>query len=331
MPGSSAIPVIDLSASPGPADVEEACREAGCFNVTGARIDPALTDALLGRMAAFFDLPDDDPVKRAAHRDQNQGANGWTPILEEPAYEAGTIAWVESYDCVLPRARMARLPAAIVEGIRPSMWPQIPGFRDVVRAHWDALIHAAGQIFPLVSGLLRQEPGFLAARASTQVLNTMRLLNYPRLEAPLDETNKGISAHTDFECITLIHQTAPGLEVQTPAGEWLRVPVVRGQWTVLIGDMIERWSNGAFCATPHRVPTTPWARRSIVMFLAADPGLEVRPLDAFVDTDNPPRYEAVTQDGLIRSAMARAEANRQAMLPQAEKLRRKLRGRVSPG
>lgn len=325
------IPVIDLSARPGPREIEAACRTAGCFNVTGAGIDPARTDALLKRMAAFFDLPDDDPVKRAAHRNRNEGSNGWTPMLEEPAYEPGTIAWVESFDCVLSRERMARLPAGLVKGIRPSIWPQIPGFRDVVRAHWNALISTAGRIYPLVSRLLKQGPGFLGARASTQALNTMRLLNYPRLEAPGDEVGRGISAHTDFECITLIHQTAPGLEVRSPAGEWLQAPVARGQWTVLIGDMIERWSNGAFKATPHRVPTTPWARRSIVMFLAADPGLEIRPLEAFVDAGNPPRFEAVTQDALIGEAMARAESNRQAMLPHAEKLKSELRGRVSPG
>jgi isopenicillin N synthase-like dioxygenase len=96
---------------------------------------------------------------------------------------------------------------------------------------------------------------------------------------------------------------------------------------VLIGDMIERWSNGPCRATPHRVPATAWPRRSIVMFLAADPGLEVTPLEAFVDAANPPRYQVVTQDGQIREAMARAEVNRQAMLPQVEKLR----GEISPG
>lgn len=324
MSGARSIPVFDLRGELRAEDIEHACRDAGCFNVVGTGIDPGLTDALLARMAEFFGLPDDHPVKRAVHRSRNGGANGWTARLEEPAYEAGTIAWVESFDCVLSRERMASLPPGLVGRTRPSIWPQIPGFRDVVRAHWDGLVAAASRIYPQISLLLRQHRDFLDERASSQVLNTMRLLNYPERPDLGDEVSKGISAHTDFECITLIHQTAPGLEVRAPSGEWLQVPVERGQWTVLIGDMVERWSNGAFLATPHRVPTTPWPRCSIVMFFAADPGIEIRPLEAFVGSNLAPRFEAVTQDGLIEAAMARAEANRQAMQSKVEVLKKRL-------
>jgi isopenicillin N synthase-like dioxygenase len=322
-----AIPLFDLDRAPGVDEIRAACLGVGCFNITNAGLDGARTAALLKQMACFFDLADDHPVKREAHRDRNEGASGWTPTLEEPAYEAGTIAWVESFDCGLSRETLARLPAHLGAGSRASIWPRLPNFREVVRGHWDVLITAANRVFPLISLILKQDPGFLSGRASSQALNTLRLLNYPRNPGFDSRVNQGISAHTDFECITLIHQTAPGLEVQTPSGEWLSVPVADGQWTVLIGDMIERWSNGTFRATPHRVPATAWPRRSIVMFLAADPGLEVTPLEAFVDAANPPRYQVVTQDGQIREAMARAEVNRQAMLPQVEKLR----GEISPG
>ena len=161
----------------------------------------------------------------------------------------------------------------------------------------------------------------MRVRASSQALNTLRLLNYPKRCGRADDVSKGISAHTDFECITLIHQTAPGLEIQTLAGDWVQVSVEPGTWTVLLGDMVERWSNGTLKATPHRVPTTSWPRRSIVMFMAADPGIDIQPLDAFVNENNPPRFEGVTQDGLIGVAMARAEANRKEMRSEVERLR----------
>jgi isopenicillin N synthase-like dioxygenase len=308
------IPLIDLDGTPRLEEVEAACLSTGCFNLTGGPVNGELTGALLQQMDAFFGLPDDHAVKLAAHRSQNAGASGWTPMLEEPAYEAGTIAWVESFDCVLSRKQLAGLDPSLAEGIVPSIWPQLPGFRD-------ALVAAADRLFPLISRLLRQHEQFLAERASSQALNTMRLLNYPRNPGLDDTVNKGISAHTDFECITFIHQTAPGLQVRTPAGEWIDAPVSAGQWTVLIGDMVERWSNGAYLATPHRVPVTPWPRRSIVMFVAADPKLAVRPLEAFTTESRPAEFNAITQDELIDRAMARAEANRQAMLPELEKLK----------
>ena len=328
MPGKlSPIPVFDLAEGIKAGDLLDSCREYGCFSIRSPRLEPVLTQELLQGMHAFFSLEDDNPVKLAAHRSRNAGANGWTPLLEEPAYEAGTISWVESFDCVLSRQRLESLPATLVQGIRPSIWPPMAGFRDVVRAHWDALIETAAQLYPLISVMLEQTESFLSERASSQALNTMRLLHYPENKALSDEVNRGISAHTDFECITLIHQTAPGLQVQTPHGEWLEAPVATGQWTVLIGDMVERWSNGAIPATPHRVPNTGWERYSIVMFMAADPGIEVRPLENFIGEQRPAAFQPVTQDELIRVAMARAEANRQAMLPQVERIR----GGVSPG
>ena len=317
----SAIPRFDLSAKPEVDEILSACRSVGCFNVIGGGIDADLTQKLLARMADFFDLPDGDPIKRAVHRDQNADANGWTPMLEEPAYEPGTVAWVESFDCVLSRDRLNGLPDEIRRQTRPSIWPRLPGFRDTVRGHWDLLIRVANRIFPLVSTMLKQSDDFLSARASSQALNTLRLLNYPKRCGQADDVSKGISAHTDFECITLIHQTAPGLEIQTPAGDWVQVSVEPGNWTVLLGDMVERWSNGTLKATPHRVPTTSWPRRSIVMFMAADPGIDIQPLDAFVNENNPSRFEGVTQDGLIDVAMARAEANRKEMRSEVERLR----------
>jgi isopenicillin N synthase-like dioxygenase len=327
MQDKTTIPLIDLDTDPGIDQIRKACLSTGCFRISGGGISETVTQQLLTRMAEFFDLADDHPIKRKAHREQNAGANGWTPMLEEPAYEAGTIAWVESFDCVLSREQIDRLPARYRDSIVPAIWPQIPGFREAVRAQWDLLISLALQVYPLISGMLGQKPDFLGRHASSQALNTMRLLNYPRRPDITDEISKGISAHTDFECITLIHQDAPGLEVQTPAGEWIQVQAEPGKWTVLIGDMVERWSNGKYRATPHRVPTTSWSRHSIVMFMAADPGIQIRPLDTFVDSANPPMFKPITQDGLIDTAMARAETNRLAMQPEIEKRR----AEINPG
>ena len=61
----------------------------------------------------------------------------------------------------------------------------------------------------------------------------------------------GISAHTDFECFTLIHQSARGLQVQARDGRWLEIPAEMSSpssssssFVVLIGDMLENWTNG---------------------------------------------------------------------------------------
>jgi isopenicillin N synthase-like dioxygenase len=143
----------------------------------------------------------------------------------------------------------------------------------------------------------------------------MRLLHYPANDRPADSRNVGIAAHTDFECFTIMNQTAAGLELTEAGGEWCEAPSDIGTFTVILGDMMERFSNGFFKATGHRVVNTPWTRYSIVLFFAVDGAYTVEPLEGFVSPDNPPRYEAVTQDEHIERELERAAANSEYVDP----------------
>ena len=93
----------------------------------------------------------------------------------------------------------------------------------------------------------------------------------------------GISEHTDFECFTILHQTAPGLELKDLAGNWRVADVYRDQskFTIIIADMMERWTNGWLRATPHRVGLAAHERLSLVRFNGLDPDASVAPLLRF--------------------------------------------------
>ena len=67
----------------------------------------------------------------------------------------------------------------------------------------------------------------------------------------------GIGAHTDYECLTILHATAPGLQVINGAGQWVAAPPIPGAFVVNIGDLLEVWSNGVFISTSHRVLPVP--------------------------------------------------------------------------
>jgi isopenicillin N synthase-like dioxygenase len=137
----------------------------------------------------------------------------------------------------------------------------------------------------------------------------MRLLHYPANQAPADDRNVGIAAHTDFECFTIINQTAAGLELTNTKGEWYRAPSDIGTFTIILGDMLERFSNGYLKATGHRVVNTPWQRLSMVLFFALDGDFEVAPLPQYTGPDKPAHYAPVTQDDHIRNELERAAAN----------------------
>ena len=242
-------------------------------------------------------MPDD---RKAAVRDTGS-ESGWTPSYEEPAYQPGTVSNVESFDIELP----------LVETPGDPHWPEVPDFQAAVVNSWQELSSLSDRLLELLARAAGIEPRFFADNCRSGKLNTMRLLHYPGDTRSADPDEVGIAAHTDFECITLIHQTAPGLEIRNVAGEWRDAPLAPGRLIVLFGDMLERWTNGHMQATGHRVRRTPGERYSLVLFIAANDEVEVAPLPGFVSPENPPRFEPARQAEHIDREMARSRAQLQ--------------------
>lgn len=291
--------------------VGRACREPGFFRIHNTCIPRPLIDSLLSQMRRFFDLADHDPIKRAVHNGANAGGNGWGPIGAEPAYQPGTVAHVESFDCGprLSAYRPGENPAAY--GVHPSVWPELPGFHATTRAYWDAAGRLGTALFEALAEALDLEPGFFVARCTERARKALRLLHYPGLAAGSTPPGRvGIAAHTDFECFTLMYQTAPGLELTDARGRWFRVPGEPDRFTVILGDMLERWTNGSLQATGHRVAVTPWPRYSVILFFAVDPEHVIAPLPKFVSEARPSRYPATTQGEHIKRELERAHRNR---------------------
>ena len=79
----------------------------------------------------------------------------------------------------------------------------------------------------------------------------------------------------------------------------------------MMDDMLERWTNGFFKATGHRVRDTDQQRFSIVLFVAVDDDEVVSPLPQFVSDDRPSAYPPVTQRNHLQSEIKRAVENAQ--------------------
>lgn len=150
---------------------------------------------------------------------------------------------------------------------------------------------------------------------------TIRLLHYPGTAtttvaeaAKLHKANVGISAHTDFEAFTLMHQSAPGLQFLIPDGNtterrrWIDAPARAEEFVVIIGDALERCTNGFWKATPHRVLKTSHPRWSIIRFNAFAPNTMVQPLEKFVSSENPASYSPVTMKVHMQTTMRNLEA-----------------------
>ena len=250
--------------------------------------------AIVADMRRFFAL--DESIK---HRVRDPGEHyGWTPSKSEPAYQPGTVSNVESYDLEKP----------LINDDDDPYWPSLPGFRDNARRCWHAYLDLADALLEAIARSWGLAPDFLRSRCRSRALNTMRLLHYPAEPNEVGRHEVGIAAHTDFECITLLHQTRPGLEVKRPGDGWREAPAGDDRLIVLFDDMLERWTNGRLPATGHRVRRTAASRHSIVLFIAVDPGIVVEPLPAFVEADHPARYSPTEQRRHIADEMQRARA-----------------------
>src|ERR1700676_1259268 len=288
----TSVPVIDISALRSPdqagqervaAELGRAARDVGFFYISGAGVDEALFEGLLGATKEFFALPVDEKMRSYigwshCHRGYvplgEEGLSGEKPDLKE--------AFATALD--LPADDPDYLAGNPMLG--PNVWPQLAGFAEAVSAYYHAVLDVGHQLLWAFAVALGEDPDTFS-RHATKTPSQLRLVHYPY--NPEAQDHNGIGAHTDYECFTLLKPTAPGLEILNGAGEWIDVPPVAGAFVVNIGDMLELWTNGAFVATSHRVRKVKEERYSFPLFFNVDYHTEVKPLPQFASRDGKER------------------------------------------
>ena len=286
------------------AKVRKACLESGFFYIHNSGVADGTIVAALDAIKQFFNCPDDGPVKQKVNNLNTRGKRGWGPMFSEPAYQENTVACLESFD--LGQQLSDEEYAAL--DIQPNIWPDQRGFRQTVTNYYDEITALGRALAAVLSEILGEDRDFINRHSGATAPRTMRLLHYPANKQQLDERKVGIAAHTDFECFTIMNQTAAGLEVTNVEGDWCQAPADIGTFTVILGDMLERFSNGYLKATGHRVVNTPWTRYSMVLFFAVDGDYQVQPLPRFISQDRPCRYQAISQDDHIERELERVAA-----------------------
>tara|TARA_Y100000588_G_scaffold366937_1_gene433160 strand:+ start:3087 stop:4196 length:1110 start_codon:yes stop_codon:yes gene_type:complete len=303
------IPVIDLAALFGPRDqqfdelvetLDRACRDVGFFYVRNHRVPTRLCDGIVTQAERFFALPTEE--KLSYNIDDIGTHHGYVPygsltITGKPdlqeAYEVCTEHPADDPDY---------LAGHICYG--PNVWPKQPTeFQRIVYGYFEAIIELSHQLCRAFAIALGQHESFFETQ-TRRTMSQMRLIHYPPQTGPLEEDTIGIGAHTDYEIFTVLLQTAHGgLQVKNTAGDWIEAPPIPDTLIINLGDMLERWTNGMYVSTPHRVINTSGQERySFPLFFAAEHETIVTPLATCVDEHNPVRYPPV-QSGLWTNKM----------------------------
>lgn len=102
--------------------------------------------------------------------------------------------------------------------------------------------------------LALDSPEDLFVRETSNSFWVLRAIGYPPL--PAGQTGASCGAHTDYGCTTflLADDTRGALQVLAKDGmTWVNADPVQGAYVVNVGDMMERWTNGLWRSTVHRV------------------------------------------------------------------------------
>lgn len=294
------IPVIDIAAL-GSADraereqvaarIGDACERVGFFYVRNHGVAEADLAATYAAAEAFFSLPLEEKLRYDIHRLQRH--RGYVPIggLNADPHHVGAYDFQEAFEVSLevPEDDPDYRAGNIMYG--PNVWPERPAeFAEVVYRYFEAVRQLGRRLFRGFALALDMPEDFFEDKIDKPMAQ-LRVLYYPPHEGEVDPRRIGVGAHTDYECFTILAQSAPGLQVQNSAGEWIAAPPIPGTFVINIGDNMSRWTNGRFASTVHRVINATGDKRfSLPFFFGANYDAVVECLPTCTGPDNPPRH-----------------------------------------
>lgn len=297
------LPVIDIGAlSSGSSDAKDeaaaalgaAARDIGFCYVSNHGVPHAVIDAFFDRMVQFFELPEEEKMKTRI--DAGGERMGYVPVGQQRTNDddddaEGDLA--EGYEIGLELSPDD--PDASYPFYGPTPWPgQPPGFREAMLDYLDAMIALSRRTLGgLALSLGLEEDLFAPYLKKPIVLLSPR--HYPPQSGHITRKRLGVGAHCDYGCLTFIVQDdVGGLQVRNSKGRWIEAKPVPGTFVCNTGQLLERWTNGAFIANTHRVINDSGrARYSAPFFFTPDRDAEIEVLAVCCGPGNPPRYPSV--------------------------------------
>lgn len=279
--------------------IGDACRGVGFFQVTGHGVDPVLLAQAFAAAREFFALPATEKMTVAMRRET--GYRGYLPLASEVTDPAFGGDPKEGFDVKFgPGTTAERSPMA---GIWPPRPPELASVLSDLYAEMCQLGRMLSRGFALSLNL--QEEFFAAALDQPTAI--LRVLHYPPLPRLPDRELLpfGCGAHSDYGYLTMLAQDAQGgLQVQNRTGDWLDVRPTSNAFVCNVGEMMARWTNDVFRATPHRVVrVSPQSRYSIPFFFHPNARVWIDPLPTCISADGKRRYEPIMSGDYLQARL----------------------------
>jgi len=177
--------------------------------------------------------------------------------------------------------------------VGPNQWPEgLEGFRETIVDYQQDIVALGRKLLPIFAVALDLPPNYFDGMFTDPVMWS-RNAHYPAVEP--EENQFGIAPHSDHSFLTMLPVTeVPGLQILTQSGNWIDAKYVDQGILVNTGEFLNRWSNGRFIPTPHRVVPPETDRYSIATFFNPNPDIMSEVFPSCISDDNPPKYEPMS-------------------------------------
>jgi flavonol synthase len=308
------IPVIDLAVATradAPRDlldtVRAATEEVGIVQVVNHGVPPDLTGGFSQRIGRLLSLPRDRKAELASPT--GHPYRGWRPWpgdsggLELERFNVG------QFDNAADAQAAGLAGEYLGLYAHENMWPvDDPGLHDLTHR---LIAAAARSVAERVLGLYARAQRLPSGTFPVSPLPYLALTvnNYPAWTYPdtgRDEDKLLPPGHADGSAVTILAQDGGygGLQIQSPDGDWLPVPVVPGDLQVFSGTLLTRWSNGRLRPARHRVVAGGTViMRSTAVFYSPGLGEPLEPLPPFTEPGEDTDFEPVTTWDLVKDSV----------------------------
>lgn len=286
------IPMVDLGRSEqgGEAriaeEIAQACMGTGFFYLRNHGVPSALVDAAFQANQAFHRLSLESKLAVKI----NGAFRGYQPLggstlKASTKFDSATYAnQVESFFVRNEDAEILASGRATGFMMGPNQWPRLEGFKEAVVAYEAAMRALGMRMLPLFARAVGEAPDYFTRLANPASV-CIRLLHYPPVSDAEIEAHFRIFPHTDYGFLTFLAQDdSGGLQIRGVDGAWIDAAPMPGTFVVNVGDLLQRWTNGAFQSTPHRVvgKSAGRDRYSIAYFFGPNDDTRVDCLPAFL-------------------------------------------------
>lgn len=265
-------------------EVDMALSQIGFMSVTNLGIDAQILDRVFAASRAFF-ASDLSKKNECAYQSASENF-GYQGLCEEHLDPTKPADLKETFT----------MRNVLNHSPDDSRWPSAE-FKDLMHGFYAACIDGANKIQRVLAHALQLDTEFFVQHHNGENI-TLRLLYYPdSYSADIANQQMGAGEHTDYGLLTLLFQDdVGGLEVRDANDEWQAVDYVESAIIVNSGDLLERWTNGRYRSTLHRVKPKIGHRKrySIAVFVDPDSSTPVAALASCTSGDNPAKYSPIT-------------------------------------